>query len=65
MIDRWNSVRNNYKEIQKSLKEIADQIRVNKQSKEWAHYREYINDIVINGQVNAIFEAMSKLLGRI
>jgi hypothetical protein len=65
MVDRWSSVRGNYKEIQKSLKEISDQIRVDKSSKEWNHYREYINDIVINGQINAIFEAMRSLLKRI
>ena len=49
MVDRWGSIRNNYKEIIKALKEIGDQIRVNKTSKEWNHYREYINDIVITG----------------
>jgi hypothetical protein len=65
MIDRLNSVRGNYKEIQKALKEIADILRVNKQGKEWNHYREYINDIVINGQANAVHEAMRRLLGRI
>jgi hypothetical protein len=49
MVDKWNSIRGNYKEINKALKEIGDQIRVNKASKEWNHYREYINDIVISG----------------
>jgi hypothetical protein len=58
MVDKWSSIKNNYKEINKALKEIGDQIRVNKASKEWNHYREYINDIVINGQVGAIIEAM-------
>lgn len=65
MVDRWNSVKGNYKEIIKALKEIGDQIRVNKASKEWNHYREYINDIVIIGQVNAIYEALRRLLKRI
>jgi len=55
----------NYKEIQKSLKSIVDAIRANKNSNEWAHYREYINDIVIKGQINAIFEALRLLLKRI
>ena len=49
MQDKHQQIKTNYKEISKNLKEISDVIKVNKASNNWIHYREYINDIIING----------------
>ena len=65
MQDKHQQIKTNYKEISKNLKEISDVIKVNKASNQWVHYREYINDIIINGQINAIMESLRKLLRRI
>ena len=65
MSDRHQQIKQNYNQITKNLKEIGDVIKVNKASKEWEKYRYFINDIIIQGQINAIESFLKKLLIRI
>ena len=47
--------------IAKLLKEVLDQVKVEKKSQEWVNYQCYLNSIVIEGIARSIITALSHL----
>ena len=62
---RFDTIRGEGKEIHKLMKDTTDNVRPNKQSKEWKSYVDYVNGLVIEGITNGIDSSMTYLAEQI
>jgi dynein heavy chain len=62
---RFDQIRGEGKEIHKLMKDTTDNVRPNKQSKEWKSYIDYVNGLVIEGITNGIDSSMTYLAEQI
>jgi dynein heavy chain len=58
---RFDTIKGEGKEIHKMMKDTTDNVRPNKQSKEWKSYVDYVNGLVIEGITNGIDSSMTYL----
>ena len=58
---RFDTIRAEGKEIHKLMKDTTDNVRPNKQSREWKSYIDYVNGLVIEGITNGIDSSMTYL----
>jgi len=62
---RFDVIRGEGKEIHKLMKDTTDNVRPNKQSREWKSYVDYVNGLVIDGITNGIDSSMTYLAEQI
>ena len=62
---RFDTIRSEGKEIHKLMKDTTDNVRPNKQSKEWKSYVDYVNGLIIEGITNGIDGSMTYLAEQI
>ena len=65
VVARFDIIRGEGKEIHKLMKDTTDNVRPNKQSKEWKSYVDYVNGLVIEGITNGIDSSMTYLAEQI
>lgn len=61
VVARFDIIRGQGKEIHKLMKDTTDNVRPNKQSKEWKSYVDYVNGLVVDGITNGIDSSMTYL----
>jgi len=62
---RFEAIKGAGKEIHKLMKDTTDNVRPNKQSKEWKSYVDYVNGLVVEGITNGIDSSMTYLAEQI
>lgn len=65
VVARFDTIRGEGKEIHKLMKDTTDNVRPNKQSKEWKSYIDYVNGLVIEGITNGIDSSMTYMAEQI
>jgi len=65
VVARFDLIKSQGKEIHKLMKDTTDNVRPNKQSREWKNYVDYVNGLVIDGITNGIDSSMTYLAEQI